>query len=133
MEHILDALVDLIPFLIFIGAGLFGLMKKRLERKFSAHPKRTVKKQGNASSISQPDAEESKGKASQLPKAAYQQARKRAQEAFPIEPLKSNRYKDRSDEIITMKMNKENIVQGIVWSEILGKPRAYNPLHIRKK
>ncbi|MGG1573581.1 hypothetical protein [Fictibacillus sp. NRS-1165] len=131
MEHILDALVDLIPFLIFIGAGLFGLMKKR--RKFSAHPKRTVKTQGNASSISQPDAEESKVKASPLPEAAYQQARKRAQEAFSIEPLKSNRYKDRSDEIVTMKMNKVNIVQGIVWSEILGKPRAYNPLHIRKK
>ncbi|MCK6257757.1 hypothetical protein LCY76_14305 [Fictibacillus sp. KIGAM418] len=133
MDHILDAIGDLIPFLIFVVVGLLGLIKKRLEQKFSAPPKRMAKTKRSASTFSQPEKKESKGKSPPLSEATYQQVRRRAQETFTIEPLKSNRYKDRSNEIITVKVKKENIVQGIIWSEILGKPRAFNPPHGRKK
>ncbi|WP_062234871.1 hypothetical protein [Fictibacillus sp. FJAT-27399] len=133
MDHILDAIGDLIPFLIFVVVGLLGLIKKRLEQKFSTPPKRTAKPQRSASTFSHPETKESKEKAPPLSEATYQQARRSAQETFTIEPLKSNRYKDRSNEIFTVKVKKENIVQGIIWSEVLGKPRAINPLHGRKK
>lgn len=133
MNQLFDIFGDLLPFLIFVIVGLFGLIKRSLEQKTVGPETNKARKPRNAVSTVQKAETEVKGKASSLTQDAYQQAREKAQSTFEMEKLVRNRYKDRSKEIMTFNIKKENVVQGIIWSEVLGKPRAYNPISKRNK
>ncbi|SDM82777.1 hypothetical protein SAMN04488137_2120 [Fictibacillus solisalsi] len=142
INHLFDAIGDLLPFIIFVVVGLYGLIKRSLTQQSDPQQKRRVQRRtADPSDVATAKKakvqettknERSKASSASTMHERYQniQGKPRASSASVMSP--NNRYKDRSEEIVSFAVKKENIVEGIIWSEILGKPRAHQPFHRKK-
>ncbi|MDN4525438.1 hypothetical protein [Fictibacillus fluitans] len=142
LNHIFDAIGDLLPFIIFVVVGLYGLIKRGLSQQGDPPQQRRVQRRAPQA----PDtAAAQKAKRDRAMKESaedvtsvptilerYQNVQEKPRRSPQSGVSVTNRYRDRSDEIVSFNVKKENIVEGIIWSEILGKPRAYQPLHRKK-
>ncbi|KSU85807.1 hypothetical protein GA0061096_2106 [Fictibacillus enclensis] len=145
INHLFDAIGDLLPFIIFVVVGLYGLIKKGLSQQNDHQRQRRVQRrtvEASDAAAAQKAKMEKTAKNEKLEEVSSATTMLESYQNIQMKPRSSStsrsgvslndRYKDRSNEIVSFTVKKENLVEGIIWSEILGKPRAYQPLHRKK-
>ncbi|WHY70486.1 hypothetical protein [Fictibacillus enclensis] len=143
INQLFDAIGDLLPFIIFVVVGLYGLIKRGLSQQNDPQRQRRVQRRtveaSDAAAAQKAKMEKTAKNEEEISSATtmlerYQniQMKPRSSSTTRSGVSLNDRYKDRSNEIVSFTVKKENLVEGIIWSEILGKPRAYQPLHRKK-